>query len=107
MRRLIAALTVLALAAPIQARTPSAKNVYHVFPTARPDITVPYLTTGRSTLGVWQKVEPIVYRRQGVGDPPAPQTLPAYNLIFYGSKLGASNGIIAATPRLPNNLRGR
>lgn len=107
MRWLAASMIALAFTVPSQARVPSSKNVLTVIGTRGPDITVPYLTNGRTTLGVWNGVAPIVYRRQGVGDPPAPETMPAYNLIFYGSKLGPSSGIIGATPALPNRLRRR
>lgn len=52
---------------------------------ARPDITVPYLTSGRQAFGAYS-VAPRIYSSPNVDDPRSPQTKPVYNLQFYGSE---------------------
>ena len=73
---------------------------------ARPDITVPYDTNGRSTLGVWNGVAPKMYSEPGLGNrADAPQARPVVNIIYYGSTLYPSSGFGGAMPREPNKLR--
>ncbi len=87
-------------------RVPSRKTTLIPAHGARPDITIPYVTNGRSTLGVWQGVSPIIYSNPGLGNgPDAPQARPVYNLIYYGAKLHPSSQIGGAMPREPNRLR--
>jgi hypothetical protein len=51
----------------------------------RGDITVPYLTNGFTTLGVYQGVAPRIYASPTVYDPKNPQIRPVFNLPFYGA----------------------
>jgi hypothetical protein len=85
-------------------RTPGTKTVYPPSTGTRTDITVPYLTTGRSTL-MNGAVAPRIFSSPIVDDPRNPNVKPVFNLIFYGAKMdfgGQSNG---ATQRPPNELR--
>ena len=66
-------------------RVPSQKTVVPPQPGTRGDITVPYLTNGYTTLGVYQGVAPRIYASPILNDPNAPQARPVYNLIFYGA----------------------
>jgi hypothetical protein len=73
---------------------------------ARRDISVPYLTTGRSAF-MSGKVAPRIFASPIVDDPLNPQARPVYNLPFYGGVQafgGASNG---AVPRAnyPTRMR--
>ena len=76
------------------ARTPSLRTASPRSSGARSDITVPYLTTGRTTF-MATSVAPRIYSSPIVDDPGYPQMKPVYNLIYYGSKQafgGRSNG---------------
>jgi hypothetical protein len=86
-------------------RVPSAKVEIIPAHGARPDITHPYTTNGRSTLGVWQGVAPFMYGKNGLSNANDSQQRGVYNLIFYGSSLGPSADFNWATPRPPNQLR--
>ncbi len=109
MRSTAAYCLALALAASLaEARVPSTKTVIQPSSGARADITVPYLTNGRSTLGVANGVGPIIYSYPNINGQGTPGPLPVYNLPFYGSRLMPSSGVIAAGPVQPNILkRGR
>lgn len=87
-------------------RVPSWKTEIVPAHGARPDITVPYVTNGRSTLGVWNGVAPKMYSQPGLGNrADAPQARPVVNIIYYGSTLYPSSGFGGAMPREPNKLR--
>ena len=104
--RTLAIALLLAAAVPAWAgRVPSRKTVLPSAAGPRGDITVPYWTNGRSTLGVANGVGPIIYARPQLGSPTQPVGQPVFNLPFYGSRLGASSGIIGATPQLPTIIR--
>jgi hypothetical protein len=66
-------------------RVPSQKAVLPRDPGSRGDITVPYITNGFTTLGVYQGVAPRVYAAPTVNDPNNPQIRPVFNLQFYGA----------------------
>jgi hypothetical protein len=85
-------------------RTPGTKTVQQPSTGSRIDITVPYLTTGRSTLMSGQ-VAPRIYASPIVTDPQAPGVKPVFNLIFYGSQMSYGDQSNGATPRPPNELR--
>jgi hypothetical protein len=96
----------LAAAGPARAdRVPSTKAVTAPSPGARVDITVPYLTNGRTALGVYNGVAPRVYGSPIVDDPQNPQLKPVFNLIFYGSAQSFGDKSDGATQRPPNTLR--
>jgi hypothetical protein len=107
------ALLTLALAAALAAagsadagRVPSWKTEIIPSSGARKDITVPYDTNGRSTLGVWNGVAPKMYADPGLGNrADAPQARPVVNIIYYGSTLYPGSGFGGAMPREPNKLR--
>jgi hypothetical protein len=85
-------------------RTPGTKTAIVPNPGARTDITVPYLTTGRSTL-MQGYVQPRMYGSPIVDDPKNPGVKPVLNLIFYGSKMSFGDQENGATPRPGNQLR--
>ncbi len=85
-------------------RTPGTKTTIVPSTGARTDITVPYLTTGRSTL-MNGYVKPNMYGSPVVDDPKNPGARPVINLIFYGSKMGYGDQENGATPRPANQLR--
>ncbi len=79
-------------------RVPSTRSSGQRSHGARMDITVPYLTTGKSAFGAYS-VAPKIYSSPIVDNPTHPQSKPVFNLIFYGSTQsfgGKSNG---ATPK--------
>ena len=63
----------------------------------RPDITVPYLTTGNSAFGAYS-VAPRIYSSP-VLDDPNPGTKPVFNLIFYGARQAFGDFSNGATPK--------
>lgn len=89
---------VLLTASPAAAdRVLSQKAVSMRSPGVRGDITVPYLTNGYSTLGVWQRVSPYiysapeVYESYSVNQPVAyvnHEWRPPYNPYYYSTLLG-------------------
>jgi hypothetical protein len=83
---------------------PGTKTVYAPSTGARTDITVPYLTTGRSTL-MGGQVAPRIYSSPIADDPQNPGAKPVFNLIFYGSKMDYGDQSNGATQRPPNQLR--
>jgi hypothetical protein len=85
-------------------RVPSQKTTQPPVPGARVDITVPYLTNGRTNLGAWY-VAPRIYSSPIVDDTRNPGTKPVFNLIFYGSVMSFGDRSNGATPRPPNMLR--
>jgi hypothetical protein len=87
-------------------RVPGQKTVTPPSTGTRVDITVPYLTTGYSTL-MPGKVAPRIYASPQVDDVRTPQTKPVYNLIFYGSVMSFGDRSNGATPRPPQTLRPR
>jgi hypothetical protein len=110
MRALLALIVALALAAPAWAyRVPSSRTqlVNTAAPSRGVDLTVPYTTNGFSTLGVWQGVSPRIISDPLLSPPSNPQIKPVFNLQFYGSRLGPSDGMIGAQPVRPNTLRPR
>jgi hypothetical protein len=85
-------------------RTPMTRTSGQRNTGARNDITVPYLTTGKTAFGAYS-VAPRVYASPIVDDPKNPQAKPVYNIIFYGSKQAfgdKSNGATSTPPILPN-----
>ena len=106
LRSLTAVGLLLALSAPADAaRVPSSKADRTNNFGARPDITVPYLTNGPSTLGVAQGVSPIIFPSPGLGGDKGDTQRPVFNLIFYGSQKSAGPDFNHATKRPPNSLR--
>jgi hypothetical protein len=65
---------------------------------ARSDITVPYLTSGRSAF-ISGSVAPRIYASPQVDDRANPQAKPVYNIIFYGAQQGFGDRSNGATPR--------
>ena len=105
-RLLLALASLLALAASTEgARVPSSKADRTNNFGARPDITVPYLTNGRSTLGVAQGVSVIIAPSPGLGGEKGDTQRPVFNLIFYGSWKSSSPDFDFATKRPANSLR--
>jgi hypothetical protein len=86
-------------------RVPSSKAAPQVTSGPRGDITVPYLSNGRSTLGVSNGVAPVVVGSPELTNPVVPQVMPSYNLIFYGSSKGFSSYSTGAAQRQQNQLR--
>jgi hypothetical protein len=68
----------------------------------RPDITVPYLTSGPTAFGAYS-VRPRIYSSPMLDDPANPGVRPVYNLPFYGGvqAFGSkANGAVQRTTRL-------
>lgn len=86
-------------------RVPSRKTVMPPSNGARPDITVPYLTNGYTTLGVYNGVSPLIYGKPGLGNYDTAQARPVFNLIYYGSRQFYNSSNPGAFPRPLNNLR--
>lgn len=106
MKRTLVLFALLLLAGPAAAaRVPSQKAEATRNPGVRGDITVPYLTNGRSTLGVAGGVAPIIYASPTVSDSRDKGVLPVFNLIYYGSKQSVSASNSGAEPRKANQLR--
>jgi hypothetical protein len=80
-------------------RVPSQKTEVPRDPGVRGDITVPYLTDGRSNLMVSGYVAPRVYASPCVNDPKNPGVRPVYNLPFYGGVQAFGSRSEGATPR--------
>lgn len=97
---------VMALATTAEAgRVPSYKTEIVPSSGARPDIFVPFLTNGRSTLGVANGVSPIILQQPGLGTENDAQLRPVFNLIYYGSQQAPNSSFMGAIPREPNRLR--
>jgi hypothetical protein len=82
-------------------RTPSRRVVDVRVPSVRGDITVPYLTTGKSAFGAY-KVAPLIYSSPVLEDAAGPGARPTFNLPFYGARMGFGGRSNGATekPRL-------
>ncbi len=65
---------------------------------AREDITVPYLTTGKTAFGAYS-VAPIITSSPIVDDPSQPQARPVFNLIFWGAEQAFGDRSNGAAPR--------
>jgi hypothetical protein len=77
-------------------RVPMTRNDGQRSNGTREDITVPYLTTGKTAFGAYS-VAPRIYSSPIVDDPANPQARPVYNLIFYGARQSfgdKSNGAV-------------
>ena len=88
-------------------RTPSVRAEGQKSTGARVDITVPYLTTGRSAFGAYS-VAPIIYASPVVDDLLNPGARPCYNLPFYGARMGFggyNNGAVPKPTLLPSQSR--
>src|SRR5437868_14449039 len=96
----LAALAALVLIAPTvdAARVPSRRTVIPPSTGARTDVTVPYTTNGRSTLGVAQGVSPFIYGRPALNDPMNHGVIQVYNLPFYGARQATNSNHPGATP---------
>jgi hypothetical protein len=79
-------------------RVPSTRTAGQSNFGTRQDITVPYLTTGRSAFGAYS-VAPRIYASPTVDDPKNPQAKPVFNLIFYGSVQSFGDKSNGATPK--------
>jgi hypothetical protein len=79
-------------------RTPTMRTEGMKNTGTRPDITVPYLTTGNSTM-MHGAVAPRIYSSPIVDDPANPQARPVYNLPFYGGKQSFGDRSNGAVPR--------
>lgn len=99
------AAVLLAAGAAAAERVPSTKAATTRHPGARGDITVPYLTNGGTTLGVYHGVEPLVYGKPALGNRDDAQVRPVFNLIFYGSRQNYNSSNPGAFPRPANILR--
>jgi hypothetical protein len=82
-------------------RIPSSKVQITPQPGVRPQIIVPYLTNNGyySNLGVWQGVAPRIYDSPIQNDPRFPDSLPTYNLPFWGGFQAFGDLSNGATPR--------
>jgi hypothetical protein len=94
-------LSVLAAAPARAERVPMTRVTTQPSTGTRTDITVPYLTTGRSAFGAYS-VAVRIYASPTVNDPRNPQARPVYNLPFYGGSQSfgdASNGAVSRPKR--------
>jgi len=64
----------------------------------RQDITVPYLTSGRSAILSGTYVAPRIYASPEVDAPKNPGAVPVFNLIFQGAKQGFGDRSNGAKP---------
>jgi hypothetical protein len=87
------------------ARVPSVRVVTYPSTAARSDVTVPYTTNGRSTLGVANGVSPLIVSQPGLGTFDDAQVRPVYNLPYYGGRQSFNSGFFGAVDRRPNSLR--
>jgi hypothetical protein len=88
-------------------RVPSSRVVTLPSTGSRPDVTVPYTTNGRSTLGVYQGVGPQIVAQPGLGTQNDAQVRPVFNLPFYGAKQSFNSGFFGAVQGPFNSLRPR
>ncbi len=65
----------------------------------RQDMTVPYLTSGRSAILSGTYVAPKIYASPTVDNAKAPGALPVFNLIYQGAKQGFGDRSNGAKPR--------
>jgi hypothetical protein len=108
MKALTSLLAVVLLASAAWAdRTPSTRIGNTRDPGTRGDITVPYLTTGYSAFGAYS-VAPRIFAVQDTDDPRNPGARPAFNLPFYGARMGYGdiiNGYIPKPTLLPSQAK--
>ena len=67
-------------------------------------IRIPYVTNGNSAFGVYHGVAPRIYASPTIDDPANPQSRPAFNLPFYGARMGfggINNGAVEKPRLLP------
>jgi hypothetical protein len=67
-------------------------------PGVKGDISVPYLTTGKSAFGAYS-VAPKIIASPIVSDSGRPGVKPVFNLIFYGAVQAFGDRFNGATPR--------
>src|SRR5208282_3654997 len=67
----------------------------------RQDVTVPFLTTGKSTIMSGTSVAPIIYSSPNVDGAKNPQVVPVYNLIYQGARQGFGDRSNGAKARVP------
>ena len=79
-------------------RTPTVRTFGFHSSGARTDITVPYVTTGKSAF-MSGSVSPLILSSPIVDDPNNPQVKPVYNLIFYGAKQSFGDRFNGATSK--------
>src|SRR5438093_1409049 len=97
--KLIGGLLAVLLTAPAWAdRTPSVRSQGQRDNGTRVDITVPYLTTGNTAFGAY-KVAPRIFTSPSADDPANPGARPAYNLPFYGARMGFGSGFNGCIPK--------
>jgi hypothetical protein len=108
MKTIASMLAVLLLATAAWAdRTPTARLNGTRDPGVRGDITVPYLTTGYTAFGAYY-VAPRVYSAPTMDDLRNPGARPAYNLPFYGARMGYGdfmNGYVPKPTLLPSQAK--
>ncbi len=101
-------LALVLLAVPAWAdRTPSVRSQGQRDNGTRTDIFVPYLTTGSNAFGAYQ-VAPRVYSAPTADDLRNPGARPAFNLPFYGARMGYGdilNGYIPKPTLLPSQAK--
>jgi hypothetical protein len=88
-------------------RTPSVRASGERDHGTRPNIFVPYLTTGYTTFGAYY-VEPRIYRFPVADDPANPAIRATYNLPFYTGRMGfgsGTNGYVPKPTLLPSNAK--
>jgi hypothetical protein len=103
----LAALIVLAASARAQ-RVPSSKTVLPPSTGARTDVTVPYTTNGRSTLGVANGVAPLIVGKPALEEGDANTTgRPVFNIPFYGAVQSFNSAFFGAVERDPTQLAPR
>ncbi len=66
----------------------------------RQDITVPYLTSWYTTILPGTYVSPRIYASPNVDSLNYPQSMPVFNLIYYGSRQGFGDRSDGAKPRV-------
>ncbi len=88
----------LAQAGTADARVPMTRVEGYRNTGARNDITVPYLTTGRTAFGAYS-VAPRIYSSPDLDDPRFPGSKPVFNLPFYGAVQAFGDRSNGAMPR--------
>jgi hypothetical protein len=82
------------------ARTVSLRTQVEWSTGCRQDITVPYLTSWKTTIIPGTYVAPRIYASPNVDDARYPQGMPVFNLIYYGSIQGFGDRSDGAKPRV-------
>jgi hypothetical protein len=86
-------------------RVPSSKAVLPPSTGARVDITVPYTSNGRTTLGVAGGVAPRVVSDPALDESGDHKGRPVFNLPFFGAVQSFNGYSFGAVERPPNSLR--